>query len=120
MGCNRQRLCAAVAFALLAGCAHITPRDNPPDDTFTARSDLDATTACVVAALDAAVPDFPHGAVAIVPNASYEVRPLKELVISGEVYFVRVASAPGGSQVQTYVISTWKSKIVPAVRRCGT
>jgi hypothetical protein len=119
MGCRRESIRAALICSLLAGCAHITPRDNPPDDTFIARSDLNATTACVVAALDGAVPGFPHGAVAIVPNASYEVRPLKELVTTGEVYFVRVASAPGGTQVQTYVISTWKSKIVPAVRRCG-
>jgi hypothetical protein len=119
MGRSRESIRAALICCFLAGCAHVTPRDNPPDDTFITTSDLSATTACVVAALDAAVSDIPHGAVTIVPNTSYEVRPLKQATITAELYFVRVASAPGGAQVQTYVISTWSGRIVPAVRRCS-
>lgn len=118
MGSSRQSLRAALICSLLAGCAHITPRDNPPDDAFTTAKSLDAATACVVAALDREVAGVPHAAVAIAPNAAYEVRPQKELVMTGEVYFVRVAADPAGARLETYVISTWKTRIVRAVRAC--
>lgn len=105
---------------ILGACAHITPRDNPPDEVFTTATGVDQTVGCLVASLDRAVSGVSHSASALIPGSSYEIRPTKDLIITGEVYFVRAEQAGAGSKVEVYALSTWAGKIEAAVAPCRT
>jgi hypothetical protein len=115
----RKTALTASSAAVLAACAHITPRDNPPDLTFSTAASLDQAAACLVRQFDAMVPGYAHFAATIVPGKTYEVRPGKELVMTGEVYYARVNAAPGGgSQVEVYALSTWAAKVGKYAEAC--
>ena len=72
-----------------------------------------------MATLDRLSPGYAHFAAPIVPGQIYEVRPGKEIVLTGEVYFVKLTrETEATARVETFVISTWKARTVAAVRRC--
>lgn len=102
----------ALTTNIVAACAHITPRDNPPDLTFYSSAGLDEATACIIRQFDRMVPDYGHFAAVIVPGQIYEVRPGRELTISAEIYFARIAREPDGrAKVEIFAISTWAGKV---------
>lgn len=65
------------------------------------------------------VPGYAHFAAPIVPGQTYEIRPGKELVMTGEVYYARAyAETGGGTQVEVYALSTWAAKVNARAKAC--
>jgi hypothetical protein len=55
----------------------------------------------------------------IQPNRLYEVKPQKEIVMTGEVYHVRLSwQSSATTKAQLYSLSTWADRLVPAIERC--
>lgn len=124
----RLSVVSLVAIGTLAGCASITPRDNPPVRTWVVGKDLDQATSCVINALNAEghsstalAPSITHAAQIIVPNAVYEVRPQQEITLTAEIYYVKLSKvAASSSRIELFAISTWASRMAKAVERCAT
>ncbi len=121
-------LIAGLAALALAGCAHITPRDNEPSVTLHSSASLDDTAACVVRSLNTQMHtnnplgvSITHKTEIIEPGRVYEVSPQQTITLTAEIYFIRLTAVqPSGTRIDVHVISTWRDQVEPAVRFCAT
>jgi hypothetical protein len=115
-----------ISVLALAGCAHITPRDNPPVHSWVLNSSLDDATGCVISALNSVSVDktglgktITHSAEIIVPNSVYEVRPQQEITLTAEMYYVRLAKeTPATTRMDLYSISPYAKRMTGAISAC--
>ena len=111
----------------LAGCAHITPRGGTPAHVWQARSSLDDASNCVVAALNremvggALNPAVTHSIQTIEMKNVHEVVPQQNLMLAGEIYFVRLTAAgPAVTRIELFSNATWTRRLANAVSRCSS
>jgi hypothetical protein len=113
-----------VTIVLFAGCATVyNPRSDPPDlEAFSAAAPAQAA-GCLVRQLDALSPagsSNPHHALVLAPGESYEIAPIRPIVLTGEVYLMRVnREAGGGSRLELYALWNWVERHRPALAACG-
>lgn len=111
---------AVVPALLLAGCANITPRGEPPTWSGTARRSLNDTTTCVITALNGRDRAVTHSAQIIDPDRVFEITPQQTLIAAGEVYFVRLtATGPASTQIDLHGITGWRSRLQAVVAPCA-
>jgi hypothetical protein len=109
---------------LFAGCATIyNPRSDPPDVVAVSAAAPAEVAGCLVRELDALSPagaSNPHHALVLSPGESYEIAPIRPIVLTGEVYLVRVdREAAGGSRLELYSLWNWVETLRPALAACG-
>lgn len=107
-------LCAV----LLGGC--VSTRGSEPKASWMAAGDLNASAACVVAALDGVDTSLTHHVQTIVPGQVVEVAPQQTITVGNELYYARLTREPHGTRIALHSIATWAPERVAAVSRCGS